>query len=306
MSPTAIVRALRLGGLNFLRNGWLSIASTLVIGITLFIVGVFIVQSIVILNTTESVQDKLDVAVYFNDDVSEEEIHNLRQKVANRPDVKQVEYINKDKAYEVWQGRNTPANVKGLITPENNPLPRSLSVKTHDPQKLATVAKSFETSDLEGKVRRISYQDNQSVIESLISAASAIRTNGAILTIIFVLLSFILIYNTTKIIILARKNEIEIMRLVGSTSAFVRAPFLIESAIFGTIGALIAGAALFFFLRYDLASSSPILSITKFLAPDMFDFFVANLLWVAPSLILLGIVLSMSMSYVAVRKYVKV
>lgn len=305
MSALSLVRAFRFGIVNFFRSGWLSFASTLVISITLFIIGVFAIQGIVIINTTEGIREKLDLSVYFNDDVPEEEILNIQRSISNRPDVKSVSYASKEQAFQVWQERRTSERVKSLVTPEDNPLPRSLTIQAQDPANLGLIAKTFEAPQYEGKVRRVSYKDNQSIVESLVATARSVRQNGWTLAVVFFLLSFILIYNTTRIVILSRSGEIEIMRLVGSTASFVRAPFLVEAAIVGFLGAIGALIATYFFLKYDLASSSPLLSIAKFLAPDMLEFFWKHIILITSGVLVLGIGSAVLMSYVAVRRFVR-
>lgn len=306
MSHRSLIRVIRLGLVNFQRNGWLSIASTIVMTITIFIIGVFITQSAVISNTVAGIEEKLDLSIYFEDEVVEDDILKIRETLANRADVESVEYISKEKALAIWRERPTNEKVKGLVSEEDNPLPRSLSVIANSPDRLSKIADLFSADEYKDSVRRVSYTDNAGAIENLVSSSAAVKRNGFVLSGIFILLSFILIFNTTKIIILSRKDEIEIMRLVGSTESFVRLPFLIEAILFGTFGVLLALPALYLFLKYDLASSNPLLSITKFLAPDMLDYFLSNLIWISPLLLLVGISLSVSMSYFAVRKYVRV
>ncbi|MBI4032123.1 ABC transporter permease [Candidatus Berkelbacteria bacterium] len=305
MTVRSIGRVIKLGVLNFMRNQWLSVASTIVVAITLFIIGVFAIQSIVIVETSEGIQDKLDLTAYFNDDVPEETIQDIRRTVANRPDVKAVDYISKEQAFQLWQERRTSERIKSLITPEDNPLPRSLVVKAHDPANLKTIAKVFEGNQYSTLVRRVSYNDNASVIESLSATVKTVRRNGWILAGVFLVLSFILIYNTTRIVILSRSHEIEIMRLVGSTEAFVRWPFLIEAALFGVLGTALALGALYGFLRYDLASSTPILSIAKFLAPDMLAFYSQYFIPITLASLAIGVGLAVCMSFVAVRRFVR-
>lgn len=305
MTLRGMGRVIKLGVVNFARNQWLSVASTIVVAITLFIIGVFAIQSIVIVQTSEGIQDKLDLTVYFNDDVPEEVIGEIRRSTANRPDVKSVDYVSKEKAFELWQERRTSERIKSLITPEDNPLPRSLIVKAHDPANLKTIAKVFEGTQYATLIRRVSYHDNASVIESLSATVKTVRRNGWILAGVFLFLSFVLIYNTTRIVILSRQHEIEIMRLVGSTEAFVRWPFLIEAGLFGILGTGLALAALYGFLRYDLASSTPILSIAKFLAPDMLAFYSQYFIPITLASLAVGIGLSMTMSYIAVRRFVR-
>ncbi len=306
MSIRSLGRVFRLGFVNFQRNWWLSIASVLVMAVTLFIVGVFSVQTVVILKTTEGIRDKLDLSVYFNDDVPDDAIQDIRRSIANRPDVKSVDYISKEKAFQIFEERPGSEKVKGLITPENNPLPRSIVIKAQDPPQLSVIAKVFEGDQYGQQVRRISYQDNQNVVDTLIQTERTVRRNGIILTAIFVILSFILIYNTTRIVILSRADEIEIMRLVGATEAFVRWPFVIEAALYGVLGAAVAFGALFLFLRFDLANSVPLLSIANFLSLDMQAFFLQYAVVILCGLILIGMSIASLMSSFAVRKFVRV
>lgn len=306
MSLRGFGRVIKLGLLNFWRNWWLSVASVLVMAVTLFIISVFTVQNLVIRETTAGIQDKLDLSVYFNDEVEEEKIQEIRRVLINRPDVKSVEYVSKDKALEIFQSRQTSDRVKSLITPEENPLPRSLVIKANDPAQLQALGKLFEEEEYKQLVRRVSSQDNGAVIDTLIDTAKSVRQSGIILTIVFVLLSFILIYNTVRIVILSRSDEIEIMRLVGSTEAFVRWPFLIEASLYGILGALLALGALFLFLKYDLASAVPLLSIANFLAPDMLAFYVNHFFVIAGILLSAGALSAMCMSVVAVRRFVRI
>lgn len=174
-----------------------------------------------------------------------------------------------------------------------------------NPRDLEQLAKLFEADRYESLVRRISYQDNKNVIDSLVDASTTVKKNGWILTAVAIILSFILIYNTTRIIIVSRADEIEIMRLVGSTESFVRWPFLIEASLYGIFGALAAVIALYVFLQYDLASATPLLSIANFLAPDMLSFFVDNILVIVSSLVASGVLIATIMSSFAVRRFVK-
>jgi cell division transport system permease protein len=305
MTARSFGRVLRLGLTNFWRNWWLSVASVLVMAVTLFIVGVFAVQTVVILKTTQGIQDKLDLSVYFNDDVPEQTIKDIRTSIANRADVKSVEYVSKEQAFDIFKNRPTSEKIKSLITPENNPLPRSLVIKAHDPAQLSVIAKLFGSDQYTALVRRISYQDNQNVVDTLVHTEATVRRNGIILTIVFIMLSFVLIYNTTRIVIMSRSDEIEIMRLVGATEAFVRWPFIIEAGIYGFLGGVIAFAALFFFLKYDLSSAVPLLSIANFLAPDMQAFFLRYFAPILVVLIVAGMFIAGSMSSFAVRKFVR-
>ncbi len=275
MTGIGFVRSSRLGFANFWRNRWLSLAATLVVTLMLFTASVFAVQSAVIFRTTEALKQKIDLVVFFTDAATDDQIQALRAVVANRIDVAAVVYISKEKAFQIFNARPVSSAVKQLVTPEDNPLPRSLEIRATDPSHLPAISSLLNQPDYQSIILAKSDQDasQQQLIQNLTDTARITERNGLVLSGIFFLIAILMVFNTTRIVVHARSEEIELMRLVGATEGFIRWPFILEGILYGTLGAAFATGLLALFLSNDLLSATPLLSITGLLSGDMFQYF---------------------------------
>ena len=307
MTLIGFARASRLGVTNFWRNRWLSAAAILVVMLMLFTMSVFAVQTLVIYRTTELLKQKIDLVVFFVDSATDDQIQSLRQVLVNRVDVQSVDYVSKEQAYEIFQQRPGSDQIKQLVTPEDNPLPRSLRIRATDPSHLATISSVLDQSATAPLIRRKSDDDSaqRRLVDNLAQTARLTRRNGLLLSGIFFLITVLMVFNTARIVVHAREHEIEIMRLVGSTEGFIRWPFLLEGILYGLIGALAATGMLSVFLANDLASATPLLSITGILGSDMLQFFQRFFWWILGGQITIGVTVSVVATLGAIYRRVK-
>ncbi|HEY1074733.1 MAG TPA: permease-like cell division protein FtsX, partial [Patescibacteria group bacterium] len=119
-------RVVRFGVQNYWRNGWLSLAATLMMAMTLFIVSVFALQAYVIKITTKSIQDKLDMSIYVSDTPSEDAVAKLVSDLKATSEVKEVIYLDKSKVMSEWQKLQVDQSIKDQVNNDNNPLPRTI------------------------------------------------------------------------------------------------------------------------------------------------------------------------------------
>lgn len=250
MTGTTIKRITKLGFVNFWRNGWLSLAATLMIMLTLLTMGVFALLNIFINSTADGLKERIDLSVYFYENATEAQIKDLQFFLANRSDVKAVKYISKDEAFELWQKRAINPKVKGLVTREENPLPRSLQIKATNPESLEAIAKELSAEKYQPYIREVSYQKTKTTIDKLIRLTHFIRRVGWSLTIFLLLISLVVILNTIRLTVFTRRDEIEIMRLVGANSGFIRIPFSIESILYGLFGGFLAYLVIAILMTY--------------------------------------------------------
>ncbi len=245
-----IKRILKLGLMNFWRNRWLSLASSLMIMLTLLTMGIFTLLNVFANSAADGIKDKIDLSVYFYDNASETQIQELQYQLANRPDVTRVKYISKDEAFQQWQDRALNLKVKDLITKDENPLPRSLQVKATDPEELETIAGFISSDTYKPYIREVSYQKTKATIDKLIRLTYMIRRIGIALTIFLLLISLVVILNTMRLTIFTRRDEIEVMRLVGANNMFIRLPFSLEAVLYGVIGTLLAYSVVVALMTY--------------------------------------------------------
>ena len=334
-----INRIIKLGLVNFWRNGWLSFAATFIMTLTLLTISVFMIFNLVIGSTTDAIKQKIDLAIYFQDSATDAQIRDLKFTLQQRNDVKEVIYLSKEDAYNRWQQTQKNEKIKSLVTKENNFLPRSLEVKAVSPESLEAIANyisggnndvvsksdsgdvgqvlgintdgiSVAPSETESTnqgylsiIRKISYQENKNIIEKLINITKFSREIGIILSVIFLAVSILVIFNTIRLTIFTRETEIEIMRLVGASDSFIRTPFLIEGALYGIFATILS----LLLIWAGLAMVSPMIS--RYLGDvslNLKGFFLLNLPWIASLELMLAIMLSTSCSWISIRKNLKI
>lgn len=301
MSLLTIERITKLGLVNFWRNRWLSLVATFVMTITLLTISIFVILSLVIHTTTEAIKNKIDMTVSFYDTVSEEKIQSLQNALSYLSEVKSAHYISKEEALEIWKKLPIKEKTKQLVTPEGNPLPRSLQIKAQKPEDLSKIASFLEP--YKSLISRLSYEENKQIIQRLLNITSFVKKIGWILSCIFVFISIMVIFNTIRLTIFTRKDEIEIMRLVGASDIFIRVPFIIEAALYGVMAALLSLGLLFLAVYFV----SPLVANYLGEVPlNLKQFLVLNLGLIFLYQLLIGVFLGSICSLFAVHRHIKV
>jgi cell division transport system permease protein len=301
-------RILRFGVQHYLRNGWLSLAATLMVAMTLFVVSVFALQSYVIKSETQSIQDKLDMAIYISDAPSEEDVQTFVQQVKAIPDVRDVTYLNKDQVITEWNKLPVGNKIKSEVNAENNPLPRTVKLKAGNPESLDSIAAAINQTPLAqaNNIRNMSYRNNRTVIQQLIAQSKKVKRNGLIVSGIFSVIAVLFIFNTIRIIIRFRQEEIAIMKLVGATDSFVRGPFIIEGSLYGLVAGLITLIALYFYLQNGLSEGASSLSNTSpVISQELFALFQAHIIIIAAVLIGSAMFVSALCSWASLQRHLK-
>ena len=304
MTWQTFTRVFKLGLVNFWRNKWLSLAATLVMTLTLLIISTFVIMSVVISKTTESIRSKMDISVYFQDSASVDQIINIQRQLAARSDVKEVKYISKEEALVIFKEQQQGKKIAELIDPNENPLPRSLEIKAVQPENLDAIYEFVSQEESKPLIHNISYQDNKKVIDRLLNITAFIKKIGWISSSIFVLISILVILNTIRLTILTRKDEIDIMRLVGASDAFIRVPFIVEGFLYGVIATVIATIM----IKLGVVILSPM--TTQYLGVDMSNrlmrFYSGNF-WIILGLeLFVGVAIGIGCSLISIRKNLKV
>lgn len=237
---TSYRRIIRLGFVNFWRNWWLSLAASLMIMLTLVTMGIFAILNIFASAAADGIKERIGINVYLYDSASEEQVKDLQYAIANRADVKKVNYISKEEALAIWQKRPLNSRVKSLVTKEENSLPRHLEIKPTEPDILPQIVAELESEIYKPLIRSITYEETKEPIERLIKMARFIQLMGWVVTLFLLSISLIVIMNTIRLTVFTRRDEIEVMRLVGANNAFIRVPFSVEAILYGLMGGLLA------------------------------------------------------------------
>lgn len=300
---TTLLRVIKSGLVSFIRNGWLSLASITIMVLTLLTIAVFLVLNIVLNAGINEIQDKMDVSVYFKDTAKNEEIVAIQERLSKMPEVKAVDYISKDQAMDKM--KKSFADNEKILSPleGENPLPASLGVKVYKVEDFDTIAKTFEEEKIKPIIHNISYKKNEKIIKRLYTATNFVKQAGVALAALFVTTSLIIIFNTVRMAIYARQEEVEIMKLVGANRWFIKGPFVVEGMIIGLVATALTQAIVVPVMSY----STPM--IDKYLGGGMSSnistYLNGHLGQIIGIELLAGVLIGVLSSYFAIRKYLK-
>lgn len=217
------------------RNRMMSIASISSVSATLIILGIIFALIININSLAQSAKQQFDsIQVYLKEDLSSDEIADLKQQIESISGIESVVYENKEEAL-VRMKTSWKENAYLLEGLESNPLPNSFIVYLTDIYYSESVLASMD--NLRGIEEIKSYQD---IVEKLLAFTDLIRKAGLIIIFVLIAISTFIIHNTIKLAVNSRHREINIMKYVGATNWFIRWPFLTEGTILGLVGAGIA------------------------------------------------------------------
>ncbi|HEX3081823.1 MAG TPA: permease-like cell division protein FtsX [Candidatus Saccharimonadia bacterium] len=238
-------RILVAGTRNFLRNAWLSTAATAIMTVTLCIVIVSFISNSALTSTIKNVTDKIDISIYLSDSVTPEQRQTFQSALVANSNVASVHYTSKDQAVAEYSAKHsTDLKLLQALQVAGNALPASFQVRAKDPKKLdqiIAVTNQPQFKPLLDPTAPPSYAgQNKTTIDRIVRISNFFKTTGLIASAIFVFISTLIIFNTIRMAIFTRKEEIEIMKLVGATKWFIRGPFVFEAMLYGAIAAVIA------------------------------------------------------------------
>jgi cell division transport system permease protein len=279
------------------RNGWMTFASVSAVTTTLLLVGAFLVIMMNLNELAISVKEDVEIKAYIDLLATEEEEAKLKAKIEQIPEVESVKYSSKDEQLDNLIHSMGDEGASFQLYEQENPLRAAYIVKMKIPEDTEYVANQIKTFK---NVANVKY--GQEIIESLFTSLNWAKNIGVGLIIALVFTAMFLISNTIKITIIARKREIEIMKLVGATNGFIRAPFFIEGLILGILGSILPIAVIITSYHYVYKSIAPKLEGTFFtlLPLSPFAFQIAGLL------VAIGAFIGMWGSLTSVRKFLKV
>ena len=296
-------RTFKEGLKNFSRHGWLSFATIIILSLSLYVVSVTAFLGIAGNLIMKNIQDKVNMSVYFDPSVLEKEILEIRNDLEIYQEVKSVEYVSQNQALDEFLASedNDPIISHALEEINENPLLASLVITAHRSDQYEIIAQAIENSDFHNKVSRINYEKNKATIENLNKIIGLTKKTGLILGVIFLLIAVLITFNTIRLNMYSRKKEFEIMRLVGASNLYVQMPSVFEGIFYGALAAVISMALL-------LVTAKGLAPLTKGSLPegDLFSFYFQYFWMIFGGILVLGVVLGIVSSFIAIRRYLKI
>lgn len=291
-----IGRSIRDAFKSVFRNFSLSMASILCATITLLVVSVSLVIAGNVNNATKDLESELSIVVYLDKSASEEDANFLKSTITKIADVDKVVYKSK----EEWKLEMSEYNSSFSTVFENyddNPLLDSLVITVKDINSLDEITNSIKKMD---KVESANYGED--TVDTLVSVFDIVEKATVVVVIALIFVTAFLITNTIKLTIYSRKNEIEIMRLVGASNTAIKLPFVFEGFIIGILGSLIPVIVTIYgyIIAYEKLNGHIIIDLIRLIEPYNFVFYISLIV------IGLGSLIGMIGSLNAVRKYLKI
>lgn len=301
-------RIIKSGFKTFLRNGLLSASSVIVMTITMVtILSVFF--SIVLIKASVSqIENKVDVNIYFKPQAPVDQVLEFKKLVEATPEVdnSKTNFISKETVLERFKEKHKENDIilEGLGIVDDNPLGAVMNIKAKDINSYSDIANFIEAEDVREKysgiINNLNYNENKKAIEKLNVLIEYTYKIGGIVSLVLVLISIAVTFNTMRLIIYTFKEEISIMRLVGASKFFARGPFVIEGILYGIISAIFS----LFITWTAVYYVSP--SLNQVFVLNLNQFVSANILEIAGGLISGGIILGFISTYLSVSKYLKI
>ncbi len=304
----SFLRICRYGLNNFTRNSWLSTAAVAVMTITLLIVFASMVAKNIFSDTIGALREKVDISIFLKDSVTPEQRDKLIGELRQQPVVKDVRYISKDEARNIFaqQNKQDLEKLTALSVLSGNPFPASLRIKVTDPGKLNQLDGLLGSPDFKNaqdpRRQPSTSGTTREAIDRIGRVAAFTERAGIVLGVIAVVISMLIIFNTIRMAIFNRRDEIQMMRLIGADKSFIRGPFIVEASLYGVLAALLAAALTYPVMLLRAGSLAQYDIIT---GPTI-NFLKTYPLLVVLALIAVGATIGVVSSLLAIRRHLKI
>ncbi|RFU69358.1 ABC transporter permease [Peribacillus saganii] len=297
MNIRTLGRHFRESGKNLSRNGWMTFASISAVTVTLLLVGVFFVIMMNLNNFASNIEKDVEIRAHLDPAASQQDIELMETEIKQMPEVDTVVFSPKEK--ELTNLIKDLGEDGQAFRPfeQDNPLNDVYIIKTKTPKDVIKTAKKIETFNY---IQQVKY--GQGYVEKLFDVVETARNIGVVLILGLLFTAMFLISNTIKITIMARRNEIEIMRLVGATNSFIRWPFFLEGMWLGVLGAVLPIILIGVSYHYFYRLAAPKIDI-KFVELLPFTPFIYQ---ISSIMLLLGALIGVWGSLMSVRKFLKI
>lgn len=296
------VRMCRYGVNNFSRNAWLTIAATAVMTVTLLIVFMTLTARQVLVDTVTQIREKVDVSIYVKTETTPEQAKEVQEKLEKLSSVVRVNYTSPEQAKaEFSDAEKGDEGTISALSEATNKLPGTFSISLKDLNDSTELQKFVKEDELYKQVQGQQPTFNNGIIQTIGKWVGFAEKIGIGASVLFIAISSLIIFNTIRMAIFNRKEEIQMMKLIGADRSFIRGPFIVEAVMYGFIAALLAtglGVAIMYTAREPLLSYGIAVQTT-------IDAMMTYLGFVLLGMIVTGAIIGITSSLMATRKYLK-
>lgn len=299
-------RIIRSGWHSFVRSGFTSIASILIMTITIFVVTSLIFVQASLNASLNDIKEKVDVTVYFVPGAEESSIKKVEESLSKLPEIKSVYYTSSTDALIDFKDKhsNDYLTLQALDELGENPLGASLNIKASDPSQYESIAKYFENDNALSKgaltiIDKIDYHQNKIVIDRLTSIIKGAKSLGFAVSFVLIVISIIITFNTIRLIIYMSREEISVMKLVGAGHKYVQGPFIVSGILVGVCAAFLT---IIIFIPVSIWLGN---NMTDFIGINLYQYYKSNFLQLFIIMLGSGVLLGSISSFFAISRYLR-
>ncbi len=290
---------------NFWRNFWLSIITLSMLVLTLVTINILLVLNFVTNQAIQTVEERIEVSVYFDKEVEQSTVDSAVEYLRGISQVRDVVVVDPEKALENFSKnhKDDESIMASLEELDSNPFGPTLIVKSYTAEDFDIILDALENPEFSDFIREKDFSDYQAIVSRIKDTTDNIRFFGMVMSAVFLLIAVLIVFNTVRIGIFIHKEEIGIMKLVGATNWFVKAPFILEMIILSFVAVGIV-----------VLVSYPVLAIleSKFalffggVQVGLINYFEINGLNIFGTQLMVLIAITVISTLLAMRRYLKV
>ena len=301
-------RMMRYGVANFSRNAWLTVAATAVMTITLLIIFTTVVASQAMVDTVREMQKNIDMSIPVKRDIPTRDANKIAYELRKLSNVDKVTFISSsEKRAQAAEEKKSNSKYLEALNTATNMFPGELRIGLKNVNDTSQLDEFIKTNE---DVKKYLDPDNppsfagerRSAIKNLTQSIDFAQKLGIGASILFVIISSLIVFNTIRMAIFNRKDEIEMMKLIGANKSFIRGPFVVESMVYGFVSGVLAtilGMLVLQLVKDRLIVAGIVLQPTV-------DLLVAYIPFVTIGMIILGAIVGAISSMLATRRYLKI
>ncbi len=302
------LRMCRYGVNNFTRNAWLTVAATAVMTITLIIVFGTVAAQNILADTTTQVGKRIDRSIYLKPNTSEQQASKVIEGIRGLSNVESVSFISTEQGRtEFAQKNKADKDSLEALTQATNKIPATIRISLRDVNDTSQLVEYVNTNNelkqyIEPSRQPTFMSERKSATDTIAAWTRTAQQLGIGASILFTSISVLIIFNTIRMAIFNRKEEIQMMKLIGADRAFIRGPFVVEAMVYGFIAAVVAtatGIGILYGTQSQLASWGVSVGPT-------IDYVTSYIGFVLIGMIVLGMLIGTISSLLATRRYLKV
>ncbi len=305
---TGISRVFKYGFLGFLRNGFVSLATVLVMTIALFMIASSMYADAALRSVLDTLKQQVDINIYFAPDIDEKDALQLKEELARMPEVAELKYSPKEEVLANFKARHAgdELTLQSLEELGENPFGATLAVRAKDPSQYESIVKyinsKMETLNKNKKIiDKINFNDSRRAIETLSTIIETSKKLTVAVIAFLIIVAVLIVFNTIRLAVYTNKEEISVMKLVGASDWYVQGPFVIEGAIDGVLSAMLTLSILY---PLSLYLSEP--SKNFLVNFDTAVYFQTHFVDLAMVVFGVGVLLGVISSFLSVRRYLDI